>query len=242
VLDLHSHILPGIDDGAQGPEDSLAIARAAVAHGIDLLAATPHVRDDYPTPVETMEAAVATLRSSLLLADIPLNIRGGGEIAVEWLERLPEKALRRFGLAGNPDYLLVEFPHYGIASTLLGHIETLRVRGVTVVLAHPERNRDVHDRPELLRPLVEAGALVQVTSAAIVGGLGRRSQEAAQALLDLEFCHFLASDVHDASFGWLDTEAALGSLGSEDLLSWLTRASPAAIVEGKPLPSRPRLS
>ena len=88
MIDLHSHILPGIDDGARTLEDSLDIAQAAVLDGIDTIAATPHVRDDWPTDADLMEERVAELRSELELAKIPLDVRTGGEIALDWLERL----------------------------------------------------------------------------------------------------------------------------------------------------------
>src|SRR5690348_17595431 len=106
MIDLHSHILPGVDDGARSMEDSLEIARAAVADGIQVIAATPHVRDDWPTDVGVMESGVAELRAELEAAGIPLDVRPGGEIALEWIPRLSDDQLARFGLGGNPRYLL----------------------------------------------------------------------------------------------------------------------------------------
>jgi protein-tyrosine phosphatase len=239
LIDLHAHILPGVDDGARTPTESLDIARAAVAAGIDAMAATPHVRDDYPTRVEAMEDGVERLREVLRREAIPLLLYTGGEVAIEWLDRLPVETLRRFGLGGNPDYLLVEFEHYGWPSGLLAAVIRLREHGITVVLAHPERSREVHAEPERLRPLIEAGALVQVTAPAVVGRGGRRAQEAALALIELELAHLLATDVHQASFGWLDREGATAALGDEELLTWLTCDVPGAIVAGAPLPARP---
>jgi protein-tyrosine phosphatase len=113
MIDLHSHILRGIDDGARSLEDSLEIARAAVADGITLIAGTPHVRDDWPTDAGVMEYRVAELNAELAQARIPLEVRTGGELALEWLARLSIDELRRFGLGGNPRYLLVETPYYG---------------------------------------------------------------------------------------------------------------------------------
>src|SRR5262249_40464251 len=177
VIDLHSHILPGIDDGAKSLEESVEIARAAVADGVDVLAATPHVRDDYPTTVETMETLVGQVRRALLRARIPLDVRKGGEIALTWLDRLSDDELRRFGLGGNPGYLLVEFPYYGWPLRLPQWIFQLQTRGITLVIAHPERNADVQASPEKLRPLVESGALVQVTAASVDGRLGSAAKE-----------------------------------------------------------------
>src|SRR6266487_4027628 len=113
MIDLHSHILRGIDDGARTLEDSIEIARAAVSDGITVIAGTPHVRDDWPTDAGAMEFRVSELRAELEQTGIPLDVRTGGEIAMDWLARLSVEELRRFGLGGNPRYLLVETPYYG---------------------------------------------------------------------------------------------------------------------------------
>ena len=151
MIDLHSHILRGIDDGARTLEDSLEIARAAVADGIQLIAGTPHVRDDWPTDAGVMEYRVAELNDELGRTGIPLDVRRGGEIAYEWLGRLEIDELRRFGLGGNPRYLLVETPYYGWPLALADRLFSLRAQGVNPVLAHPERNAEVQANPERLR-------------------------------------------------------------------------------------------
>src|SRR6478672_863374 len=107
MIDLHSHILRGIDDGARTMEDSVEIARAAVADGITAIAGTPHVRDDWPTDAGVMEYRVAELRAELERQGIPLDVRQGGEIAFDWVGKLPTETLKRFGLGGNPRYVLV---------------------------------------------------------------------------------------------------------------------------------------
>ena len=83
MIDLHSHVLPGLDDGARDLEESVAMARAAAADGTTVLAATPHVRDDYPTPADAMERALAELRSRLDLEGIALRVVSGGELALD---------------------------------------------------------------------------------------------------------------------------------------------------------------
>ncbi len=175
MIDLHSHILRGIDDGARTLEDSLEIARAAVSDGITVIAGTPHVRDDWPTDAGVMEHRVAELRAELQLAGIPLDVRAGGEIAIEWLARLSVEELRRFGLGGNPRYLLVETPYYGWPLGLEDALFSLRASGIRPVLAHPERNAEVQAQPERLVSLVQSGALVQVTAASVDGRIGRRA-------------------------------------------------------------------
>src|SRR6185503_6505561 len=107
VIDLHTHVLPGLDDGAVDLADSVAICRAAADDGVQILAATPHVREDYPTTAEQMRAGLEEVRAAVegVVAVVP-----GGEVALHELER-PLDELRAFGLAGNLGYLLVETPY-----------------------------------------------------------------------------------------------------------------------------------
>ena len=239
VIDLHSHILPGVDDGARTLSDSLEIAAAAVRDGIEVLAATPHVRDDHPTSAETMEARVGEVRRAVAEAGIPLDVRKGGEIALEELGRLSADELRRFGLGGNPRYLLLEFPYYGWPLALPELAFRLRTQGITPVLAHPERNADVQAAPERLRPLVDSGTLVQVTAAAVDGRIGRRSEETAFELIHGGLAHLLASDAHRPEIREIGMSAAADALGDRELARWLTVDVPQAIVSGAELPERP---
>ena len=185
MVDLHSHILPGIDDGARSLEESVEIALAAARDGTTVMAATPHVRDDYPTAAQRMERLVLELDRILRKRGIGLHLLGGAEIAIPQLRTLSDEELRLFGLAGNPHYLLVEFPYYGWPFSLETEISTLRSHGITPVLAHPERNPQVQDAPARIAPLVAAGALVQLTAASVDGRLGRRNRKTAQELICL---------------------------------------------------------
>ena len=239
VIDLHAHILPGLDDGPRTPAGSVAMARAAVADGIRLVAATPHVRDDWPTAPEEMERGVEELRGELAEAGVPLELRTGGEVALEQLAGRPVEELRRFGLGGNPDYLLVETPYSGWPPWLGDVVLRLCAAGVTPVLAHPERNREVQEQPERLLPLVRSGALVQLTAASLDGRLGRRSRAASFRLLELGLAHLLASDAHEPRIRAIGLSAAVVALGDERLARWLTVDVPSAIVEATPLPPAP---
>jgi protein-tyrosine phosphatase len=240
VIDLHSHILPGVDDGAQSIEDSIEIALAAVADGITVLAATPHVRDDFPTAPETMETLVGEVRRVLAREQIQLDVRKGGELALDYLGRIAEDDLGRYGLAGNPSYLLLEFPYYGWPLSLPQIVFRLRTLGITAVIAHPERNGEVQAEPERLRPLISAGALVQVTAASLDGRLGRMARATGLALVEQELAHLLASDAHSASVRAVGMRAAAEAVGDQDVARWLATDVPAAIVAGSPLPPRPQ--
>jgi protein-tyrosine phosphatase len=242
VLDLHAHVLPGLDDGPATVAESLEFARAAVADGISVLAATPHVREDYPTTPEAMERALAVLRAAVAEAALPLEVRSGGEIALERLPSLDADARARFGLAGNPDYLLLEFPYVGWPLSLPDEVFRLVAGGVTPVIGHPERNADVQAEPERLRPLVDAGALVQLTAASVDGRLGRRCRDAAFGLLDLELAHFVASDGHGPEIRAVGLSSAAEAIGDSRLAEWLVVGVPAAIIEGGPIPDRPAVA
>lgn len=239
MVDLHTHVLPGLDDGSATLDESLDFARAAVADGIAVLAATPHVRDDYPTTPDEMERALAAVRTAVVEAGIALDVRGGGEIALERLAELDGHARARFGLAGNPAYLLLEFPYVGWPLGLPDEVFRLRASGVTPVVGHPERNTEVQREPERLRPLVEGGALVQLTAASVDGRLGRRCRDAAFGLLDAELAHLVASDGHGPAIREVGLSAAAAAVADRRLAEWLVEGVPGAIADGDPLPERP---
>jgi protein-tyrosine phosphatase len=239
VIDLHSHILPGLDDGARDLDEALAIAHASVADGVRAIAATPHVRDDYPTSPEEMRASVQELRTALELRRIPLEVLPGGEVALPETVTLGSAVLRAFGLGGNPAVLLVETPYYGWPLAFGQIVMRLLRDGIVPVIAHPERNGDVQADPRLLVPLVESGSLVQLTAASLDGRLGRRARACAQRLLELELVHLLASDAHAPAVRSAGLAAARRAVRDDDLGAWLTEEVPAALVEGRRLPSRP---
>jgi protein-tyrosine phosphatase len=238
VIDLHSHILAGVDDGARTLDESLAIARAAVGSGVELMAATPHVRADFPTTAETMERLVEETRNALRAADIELELRGGGEVSLDFLPRLALEELRRFGLAGNPRYVLLEFPYEGWPLGLETVVASLREEEITVVLAHPERSESVQVSPLQLLPVVTEGALVQLTASSLTGAGGRRARQAADALLERELAHLVAGDLH-APGARSGLDAAAEALGGGALARWLTHDLPFAIAHDEPFPPRP---
>jgi protein-tyrosine phosphatase len=235
VIDLHSHVLPGLDDGPRTLADAVEIVRAAAAEGVRVLVATPHVRDDYPTEPEEMEAALDELRA----ATDEVELRGGGEIALDFLVELDRDDLRRFALGGSRA-LLLEFPYFGWPLDLADIVFRLVAQGFVPVIAHPERNHDVIAAPERLRPLVEAGALVQVTSASLDGRLGKTFRASALALVERDLAHVLASDAHTAAIRAYGLRAGADALDDPPLARWLTRDVPAALLAGERLPDRPR--
>jgi len=239
MIDLHAHLLPGIDDGAQTLEESRAIARAAVADGVDAIAATPHVRSDFPTTVEQMERGVVELRADFDREGIPVQVLHGGEIDLEVLRTLAAETMRLFTLAQTGVYLLIEFPYSGWPLGLDQEIFSLRAAGMSPILAHPERNREVQAAPERLEALVRLGASVQITAASLEGRLGKSSREASFRLLELGLVDVLASDLHTPAVREARLGAAVEALEDAGLARHLTEDAPRAIVAGEDLPERP---
>jgi protein-tyrosine phosphatase len=239
VIDLHSHILPGLDDGVRTVEESIELARVAAESGIEAIAGTPHVRHDWPTTPEAMEAALAVVEAAVEAAGIPIRVLPGGEVALPELDRDVEE-LRRFGLGGNPAYLLVETPYYGWPLDVDERFFQLRTLGITGVLAHPERNQDVQADPARVARLVGAGALVQVTAASLDGRGGRRARATGMHLIEEGLAHVVASDAHAPAVRRAGLDGVAAAIGDAELADWLTRGVPAAIVAGTELPPRPR--
>ncbi|HEY5058863.1 MAG TPA: CpsB/CapC family capsule biosynthesis tyrosine phosphatase [Gaiellaceae bacterium] len=240
MIDLHSHVLPGIDDGAETLEGSLEILRAAAESGIAQIAATPHVRDDYPTTPETMERGVADLNAAARAAGVAVEVLTGGELDRAFAQKLDDETLRRYGLGGSLDALLVEFPYTGWPLELRDLVFRLGARGFRVVLAHPERNGEVQQSPGRVRELVDAGVLVQLTAASLDGRGGRKAAACARTLLDEELAHLIATDAHAPAIRAVGMNAAVEAVGDADLARWLTHDVPSALVTGSPLPPRPQ--
>ena len=242
MIDLHTHVLPGVDDGVRTLEEAVDAARAAEADGIAILAATPHVREDYPTSADTIEAGAAAVGAAVAEAGIEVEIVPGAEVALDRLPVLADDELRRLTLGQTGVYLLVEMPDYGWPLSLDAALHRLRARGITAILAHPERNSEVRDRPLLLEGVVAEGALVQLTAMSLDGRGGRRSASAARALLQHGLAHVLASDLHAPQVRTGGLAAAAAAVGDDDLASFLTREAPAAILAGDPVgrPPAPR--
>jgi protein-tyrosine phosphatase len=239
VIDLHSHLLPGLDDGARDVAEAVAIARSMAADGVCAVAATPHVRDDWPTTAEAMETALSTVREAVREARIELEVLPGGELALDRLTELDETERLRWGLGGNPRLLLLEFPYWGWPLTLAPRVWELRSADVVPVLAHPERNREVQEQPERLQEVVDAGAVVQLTAASVDGRLGKGPAACSRALLERGLAHLVASDAHAPAVRAAGLSGTGLALGDEPLGRWLTEHVPAALLAGEALPARP---
>lgn len=243
MIDLHSHILPGIDDGAPDIAASLDLARAAVAAGTTTIAATPHVDSRYLLELGDRDAALTEVRGAIAAEGIPLEVVPGAEIALERYLDLKPEDLDRLRLGDGP-YLLLESPLSSAAGAFDRFLATLLGRGVRMLIAHPERCPDFQRRPERLADLVRSGALAQVTSGSLAGRFGSTVQEAALHLLAEGLVHDICSDAHDAVRRAPDLQEGLDAAerelpGAHALADWLAVDVPHAIITGGPVPRRP---
>lgn len=245
MIDLHTHVLPGLDDGPETIEGSLDLARAAFAAGTRTLVATPHVNRAYDLDPPRILEVADRLRDRLAQEGIELELLTGGEISTGRLPRLSEQELDALRLGDGP-YLLIEAPLTSGAWQLTEIVERLRGDGYGVLLAHPERCRGFHRDPALLRGLVARGALCSITAGALTGQFGRTVNRFALELLREGLVHDVASDTHDVHRRPPDVRTPLAAAaaqlpGLDGQARWLTEGVPAAILAGEPLPERPAL-
>jgi protein-tyrosine phosphatase len=239
VIDLHAHVLPGLDDGPRTLGESLDVLAEVAADGVSAIAATPHVGARYPTTAAQMEHELRRTGAALEERGIPVGLLPGGEVELEWLATLSDDELHRFSLGGGGRYLLVEFPWNGWPPDALTLLARLSEAGLQPVIAHPERHTEVQERPGHLEALVAGGALLQVTSSSLVGLHGRRAQRTARDLLGFGMVHLVASDRHGAGIRRATMRQARRRLGDGPLADWLTVDVPAAVVAGEDLPAKP---
>lgn len=241
MIDLHSHVLPGLDDGAPDLPAAVAMARDMAADGITIVCGTPHVRDDFPTSAGSMREALALVQAAVANVGIPIEVRGGGEIAIDRLDALDAVERARFGLGGNASLMLLESPYENWPLDLPRTCAQLRLDGVVPVIAHPERNQLIQENPSMLEDVVRTGAVVQLTAASVDGRLGRATAKCARRLLELELAHCIASDAHGIGVREAGLSSAAKAVGDGDMARWLTYGVPAALLEDRALPPRPRL-
>lgn len=241
VIDLHHHLLPGIDDGPATLAASLELARAAVAAGTTTVLATPHVSWDYPAnTAASIAAGVATLREALAAEGIPLEVLPGAEVAVTRAVDLVDDELEGLRLGHGP-YLLVECPFTPSAVGFEFLLEALLARGNQILLAHPERSPAFQHEPDLLERLVARGMLAQVTAGSLSGGFGRTVRDFAHRLVRDGLVHVIASDAHSVDRRPPSILDALDEEGYAAQAGWFTDAVPSAILDGSPIPPMPAL-
>lgn len=199
MIDLHCHILAGIDDGAQTMADSVEMARAAVNEGIQTIIATPHHKDGRyeNTKLRIMEET-ELLNQKLKEENIPLTILPGQETAIHG-DLLKGLAIGEVCTLNDTNYIFIELPAGHVPRYTEKMIYELQLEGKIPVIVHPERNQEITERPDILYKLVKNGALSQVTASSISGKFGKKIKGFSEQLIDSNLVHFIASDAHNTN-------------------------------------------
>jgi protein-tyrosine phosphatase len=196
VVDIHSHILPGIDDGAHTLDEAVAMAQMAAATGTTDIVATPHANDRYVYDESVVDAKLAELRAA---AGEVIRIHRGCDFHLtpeNIRDALSSPA--KYSIAGR-GYLLVEFSNHSVPETAGEIFRKMLAAGLRPIVTHPERNPLLRERLELVELWVDQGCFVQVTAVSVLGGFGKPAKEVADRLLRNSLVHFLASDAHDCN-------------------------------------------
>jgi protein-tyrosine phosphatase len=234
MIDVHCHVLPGLDDGAVDLEDSVAMVMQGEADGIDRICATPHIRHDHDVLIHELPGRVEELNAELDRRGVNVRITTGGEVAETAVRGLSSAEVEAVSLGGGGRWILLEPAPGPLGDSLVRTVEHLHGLGLRVLIAHPER----HPSDTLVTRIVElvdAGALVQVTEALLAG------EDSAPFMLMLArhgLVHFLASDAHSAHHGRpVRLSRGLARLQTVELLSphldWIACEGPAAMLRGE---------
>lgn len=244
MIDLHCHILPGVDDGALDLEDSVGMARQAVNDGIEAICATPHIRHDHDVRIYEIAGRVEALNDRLRLEEVPVMVLQGGEVAETVVEDLSGDELAQVALGGG-HWVLMEPAPGPLGESLERRVEHLAARGHRALIAHPERHLSA-DMFERLARLVAGGALIQATADFF---LREQTAPGMLALARAGLVHVLSSDAHSSHGGRpVHLSAALSRLREVDALvphlGWIEDTAPRAIAGGEELevPFTPILS
>ena len=246
MIDLHSHILPGLDDGPEAVDESILVARLAAFDGAARIYATPHVREDHPYALDEIAARTHALNRRLEAEHIEIEVVAGAEVALTRVQDLDDATLASLCL-GESSAMLVESP-YGEASDVLENtLFNIQVRGFRPVLAHPERCPAFQKNPERLQRIVDRGVRTSVTAGSMAGRFGRTVQRFTSTLFERGLVHTVASDAHDSKrrppglqpgFKVLDRDIP-GLLAA---IEHFTSDGPRALLAGDEPPGPPTLA
>jgi len=242
MVDIHSHILPEVDDGPKTWDVSAAMVRAAAADGITHMVATPHANDRYAYDREYSQQLVARLQQ---LAGDALKVGLGCDFHLSY-DNLQDAMVHpeRYAIESSR-YLLVEFSNYSIPRQIMDSFLKLGDAGMTPIITHPERNPILRENLQLVVEWVGQGCVIQMTGSALTGSWGDRTRRAALWLLEHHAVHVLATDAHDMGNRppVLSTARdAAAAICGEDVAEALVETNPRAIVTNQPLPYFPEPS
>jgi protein-tyrosine phosphatase len=244
MIDIHTHILPGIDDGAASFDDTLNMARAAVSEGITTIIATPHhANGTYTNTANIVAEHTSSINEQLLAAGVPVTIRTGQEIRVhdDLLDAWNRKELLPLA---DSSYVLIEMPSSRIPKSMIELVHELNILNLKPIIAHPERNAEVVKHPERLAELIEAGAFAQVTSHSLLGGFGKRIEQTSWSLMKAGLIHIVSSDAHHIERRGFRLREAYDSIERRMGEQWVSylQMNAQSIIANEPFHSQPAVS
>lgn len=239
MIDLHCHLLPGIDDGPDTLEQALQLAQIAVTNGIQAAVVTPHVHPGrYENNAQSIAKDFDNFKRALLEAKIPLQVAAAGEVrlSAEILEMVAQQQIPFLGEWEGQQVMLLELPHSHVPPGSDKLVKWLMGRGICPMIAHPERNKGIMRELDQIKPFVELGCLFQLTSGSVAGSFGPAAELTAQHILEMGVVTILASDAHNVKHRPPDIEP--GRRVVERLLgesvSWdMVVNNPGEIVKGR---------
>lgn len=236
MVDIHSHILPEVDDGPKSWETAEAMCRMAAEDGIEHMVATPHANDRYFYDREYLSGLLQTLQQRI--GNTPrLSLGCDFHLSFDNMKSALESP-ERYCIADS-HYLLVEFSNFSIPLQVDEWFTRMRRNGFTAIITHPERNPLIQQNAERVLQWVELGCTVQVTASVFTGSWGTRARETAEWLMKRQAVHFLATDAHDIQRRPPALSAARKAVTKEfgeDTAQSLTEINPRAVVSDEPLP------
>lgn len=217
MIDLHSHLLPGLDDGSASMRASLRMARSAVDEGIEAILMTPHhMNGRYENHKQDVVLATERFQAALDEENIPLQVFPSQEVRING-ELMAALDVDDVLFADEQNqYLLLEFPDDDVPTYSSDMVFNIMQRGITVQIAHPERNTKLMAQPDILYDLVERGAIAQVTASSYVGAFGKKVQKFAEAIVSHNMAHVFVSDAHDLPNRTFNMQAAFDKLARQE--------------------------
>jgi protein-tyrosine phosphatase len=241
MIDIHHHLLWGMDDGASSMETSVAMARTAAAEGISHIVCSPHANGTYAFEPRVIAEKIAELQQRLDREAIPVKLGRGCDFHMSYENILEAKLdTAKFSINGL-GYLLVEIPDYGISRGLTEIFYQLQLAGLTPILTHPERNPTLQSDQPRMMDWLRGGVLVQVTAGSVMGRMGKHAERMAHSLLADRWVHFLATDAHNTTSRppkMHDAFELVAQKYGPDYAHLLCVSNPLAAFLGKPLPQQ----
>lgn len=242
MIDIHHHLLSGLDDGATDLDTSVAMARIAAGDGITHVVCTPHANSRYQYEPRVIDAKISELHQRLEKEGVSLKLGRGCDFHLTY-ENIQQAKTdpARFSINGL-GYLLIEIPDYGLPQGLTDTFYQLQIAGLTPILTHPERNPTLQGDTERMRHWLRGGLLVQVTAGSVLGHMGKAAQKMAHRLLEKRWVHFIATDAHNVSSRPPKMQEALDLIASKYTPAYahlLCVSNPLQAFLGNPLPTQP---